>query len=743
MKKKAIKIAASTAVAASAFVAAAPVNKADAAVNVDQLVKSAEASAKVLQWSISTEGTANFVDRPYAQYNAAKKTNAAAKAAIAKLSASEKVVYEARLLDSDIQIKRAQAYIDALTSGEKIRDKQAALDKAIKAADLKSVQSSYHVLTAEIRKQAELLYRVYGQSTRDGILKTFKAPAESLYRSVVNEVTVLDHTALVDKYTKEKNFDKAVDHVAKAEYALKDVKLFKTELTKNLNDVVDALPLDVVSVSRVDSTTVQVKFTKALDVAPVAHFTFDKGLIVSSTKLSDDKRTVTLTVSGEKANETYTLSYKGEAKKSYTSPKDNTTGPIVGPKETARVDAGKYREYTFNIKNTDGRPYTHDVKVKILDANDTAAAAGVLKSVNGNTNLAPDTDGSVTVKPSAEGKVTVIITSVDATTGGTFYPEITKTTTGDVETGGKTIFLVDDVADTTTTGANNVVDYVDATNDFFAIDTNKFTFKKTDILQVKGITVSYDEFKKALTAYSKVAVSYNPKTTNIFNITEPLTVSVIKVTNPSNGESARVKSAEYFDLRGAGQAGKEVRVFAADGTTLVDKATVGSNGVWEVRVYPKNKDLTKYVVEQYEGSSDTSAPTAGAKKTVKIYAGSFDVIDVKNETNTGALAVNEELTFTFSSYGTGNDEYKDSAVVANNTALTFTDDNFKTITFTVGSGGTQIVKNNANQVKVKLGNPTKVDSGFDSAKTPKLTQMTNVKSKDGISLSLSSSLDIK
>ena len=69
MKKKAIKIAASTAVAASAFVAAAPANKADAAVNVDQLVKDAENAAGALKWAISVEGTADGKTAPVAIYN--------------------------------------------------------------------------------------------------------------------------------------------------------------------------------------------------------------------------------------------------------------------------------------------------------------------------------------------------------------------------------------------------------------------------------------------------------------------------------------------------------------------------------------------------------------------------------------------------------------------------------------------------------------------------------------------------
>ena len=57
MKKKAIKIAASTAVAASAFVAAAPAQQADAATNVNQLATDAQNAGTVLKWAIS--GSAN------------------------------------------------------------------------------------------------------------------------------------------------------------------------------------------------------------------------------------------------------------------------------------------------------------------------------------------------------------------------------------------------------------------------------------------------------------------------------------------------------------------------------------------------------------------------------------------------------------------------------------------------------------------------------------------------------------
>ncbi|WP_419393296.1 hypothetical protein [Cytobacillus praedii] len=734
MKKKAIKIAASTAVAASAFVAAAPANKADAAVNVDQLVKAAEASAKVLQWSISTEGTANFVDRPYAEYNAAKKTNAAAKAAIAKLSTSEKVVYEARLLDSDIQIKRAQAYIDALTSGEKIRDKQAALDKAIKAADLKSVQSSYHVLTAEIRKQAELLYRVYGQSTRDGILKTFKAPAESLYRSVVNEVTVLDHTALVDKYTKSKEYDKAVDHVAKAEYALKDVKQFKTALTTNLNDVVNALPLMVTSVSRVDNTTVQVNFTKALDVAPVTHFTFDKGLTVTSTKLSDDKKSVTLTVTPLKDNETYTLSYKGEATKSFTTPKaPDTNNPISGSSDEVRLDVGQYRTYVFNLKDTDGKPYYGDVTVELTEAS-------ILEVVTVNGKAENST--AVTPINSTTTKDGVLTVVVKASAVGDAALKVTNVKTDETHTSGDTIVIEDvkgEFTNASVLSVNSDKDYFTAKEDVSGVE-QKVSFKKADLFQVEGKVVSYDEFKKSLTKHAKITVSYDPDNkTNYFNIVEKVDVKVLTITNPNKANNTvRVNpttSQKYFDLQGTGEPGKFIKVQVDGAASPTYEEKIGSDGRWTVRVYLNEGKENTFTVGQYDSKSSTTP--VYVTEDVTIWEGAFAVKGDVVAQSTGKLNFGEDVTFTFSTIDkvTSTADYTDKATFASNSTIVFVDDKGQKLEFQVGKEGTKIDSGNkTNAVTVTLGAPIKANDKFNHAGTIKLYSISGVKNQDGLNL---------
>jgi len=735
MKKKAIKLATSTAIAASAFVAGAPVQKADAAVNVDQLVKAAEASAKVLQWSISTEGTADFVTRPYAAYNAAKATNKAAKAEVAKLKGVDKAVYEARLLDSDLQIKRAGAYIDALTSGEKIVDKQAALDKAIKAGDLKAVQSSYHVLTAEIRKQAGLLYKVYGQSTRDGILKTFKDPAEKLYKSVVNEVTVLDHAALVAKYTASKDFDKAVDHVAKAEYALENVKLFKTELTKNLNDVLDALPLTVVSVSRVDNTTVQVRFTKALDVAPVTHFDFDKGLIVTSTKLSDDKRTVTLTTSTQKADETYTLSYKGEATKSFTTPKTGSSNELIsGSDDEVRLDAGQYRTYVFNLKDTDGKAYHGDATVQLTEDD-------VLEiiTINGKVPTATDKDKKVDVHPTTSTKDGVVTVVVKAATEGTGSLTVVNSKTKADHTGGDTIVIKDVSGKFTETAVKSV----NADKDYFTAveDTSgkeqKVSFKKTDLFQVEGKVVSYDEFKKALTKHAIITVEYTVDKTNYFNIVEKVDISVLAITNPGK-KTVRVNPKDgqkYYDLKGTGEAGKYVKVTVDNAATPTYEEKIGSDGRWTVRVYLNEGKENSFKVGQYDSKSSTTP--IYVTETVTIWEGAFVVKEVEAET-AKTLKFGEDVEFTFSTLDkvlASSSDYTDKATISSTSTIVFVDEKGQKLEFQVGKEGTKIKEgtNKQNKVTITLGGPSKPNKDF-TYEGIKLHSISGVKNQDGLDL---------
>jgi SbsC C-terminal domain/Transglycosylase SLT domain/Bacterial SH3 domain len=164
----------------------------------ERLVKQAEGYAGTVKWDISYENTKS-VDYPNMKaFNAAKTYKSKAETAISTLSsASQRTALNKRLDDNVVlHMKRATAYIDSITAGKKIVNQQNMLNASISSGNLDQVEENYHNLSFEIRKQAKLLYPVYGKSTREAILAKYKAPAESLRNGIMHEVTasmILDY----------------------------------------------------------------------------------------------------------------------------------------------------------------------------------------------------------------------------------------------------------------------------------------------------------------------------------------------------------------------------------------------------------------------------------------------------------------------------------------------------------------------------------------------------------------------
>ena len=249
------------------------------------------------------EGSADFKTRPYNQYNVAKKTLQTVEAASTSLTTSEQLSVQAKLVEPKIHIKRAQAYIDAITSSEKITDLTKNLDQAIKSADLEKVENAYHIATAEYRKQVKLLDRVYGQSTRDGIRNAVKPAMEKLIDQVKYDVTVEIYIENASSLIIENKLAEAGAELEKAEYYLtfnKENFTFLSQLEKSYNDVMKSLPLQPLTVSSDGQNTVKVHFSKEYSIPLVGleagQFKIS-GETVQSSKLSADKKTVILTTS--------------------------------------------------------------------------------------------------------------------------------------------------------------------------------------------------------------------------------------------------------------------------------------------------------------------------------------------------------------------------------------------------------------------------------------------------------------
>lgn len=163
------------------------VSGADRYKEAESLVLTAEKFAGALKWEISLEYRQTKYSKDPITYpnmtlfNQTKSALLNAQNALKYLSSSQRTNLEKRLQDNVIiHFTRTQAYIDAITSGRKIIEKTHSFYTlyGLNPADDKT-ERAYHDLSSEIRKQAILLYRVYGKSTRDAILEKYKTPGET------------------------------------------------------------------------------------------------------------------------------------------------------------------------------------------------------------------------------------------------------------------------------------------------------------------------------------------------------------------------------------------------------------------------------------------------------------------------------------------------------------------------------------------------------------------------------------
>lgn len=191
LSSQTVKVITATAIASSAYVAVSPA-QADAAVSVNELVQKASAHIPILRSVSSVEYGADVSERqPFNEYNRAKADYHTALAAVNKLPhGNQKIVLSERLNDVKLLLNRTGHFIDALTAGKKLTSYTDDLNEYIALGDTASAVTVYHRITSELNKQAIMLYRVYGKSTRDAILDYYKQPAEDARANALYPVSV-------------------------------------------------------------------------------------------------------------------------------------------------------------------------------------------------------------------------------------------------------------------------------------------------------------------------------------------------------------------------------------------------------------------------------------------------------------------------------------------------------------------------------------------------------------------------
>ncbi|QGM31257.1 hypothetical protein GI482_13060 [Bacillus sp. N3536] len=702
MKKKAIKIAASTAVAASAFVAAAPAQQADAATNVNQLLTDAQNAGTVLKWAISVEGSADYKTQPFTQYNAAKKAIASAEAAATKLGTSEKLSADAKLVEPKLQVKRAQAYIDAITSSVKIKADTAALDAAIKSNDIEKVETAYHKATGEYRKQAALLDRVYGQSTRDGIRNEVKPAIEKLVADVKNDVTVNMLAKAASADIKANKLTDAAKKVAEAQ-AILDANVLKweTSLQKSVDDVVTSLPLSVVSVASTSNTTVTVKLSKPATAVHTSQFVFDNGLAVTGAALSADGKTVTLTTTAQAAGKTYTVTYNGTSASFTTAPAVNNS-LITVDGSAVHSESGKNVALKAVFKQATGENSQSQVDVLIPTGLNAASIQGVAPVASSNTNAGYTTYRAT---PNASGEVSVILNAGAAATATSPYVsgkvKFVKLFNGDAveskETGTVHFYTVP----ASGSFVDGVVTYADVANKYFVIGGSKYKVKDGDLLYNENSNaLTVDSFLAALSKGDKVTATYSSTSASDLRITfnnvlvgfdldEKFTVNKNEVgdlTTPPTGYFRQ--DDERITLTGTGDNNYTVHIFNTITGNKLGQTNV-TNGRWS---FPTNVDHE--AVSQfsfvYKPINESYTTLVAADATVlNVLEGDF--------THSTAFAANggaadqsllgDTLTLTaadVAGLGLVTDEFN----VAANASITLVDGDGTEVKYTRGNGNT-------------------------------------------------------
>lgn len=341
MKKKAIKLAAASAVAASAFVASAPAQT-NAATNVAAEVSKAVTQIKKAYHTysdVTAKGQFADIKEVYKQYNAAKVAYNNAKALVNKAGGSKKDAYLAQLDSTyaDYITKRVVTYIDAYNYAKKLEEKKVALEKAIADKKLEDAEKYYNEISYELNKRTVILDRVYGKTTRDLLRAEFKTPAQDVRDSLKYDITVAVKLRAADEAIKKGDLTTAADALKVANDNLPKVtETFKAQLTAEYTRVKAAydaaLAPKVESVSAINLNQIKITFNKELDkesaetlsnydvVDKVADAsildTTGTGLNAASVKLQDDKKSVIINLDSDTAADlTKDKTYKVTVKK--------------------------------------------------------------------------------------------------------------------------------------------------------------------------------------------------------------------------------------------------------------------------------------------------------------------------------------------------------------------------------------------------------------------------------------------
>lgn len=577
---------------------------------------------------------------------------------------------QAKLVEPKTHVRRAQAYIDAITSSEKIINLTNNLKQAIDSKDLNKVEDAYHTATAEYRKQVILLDRVYGQSTRNGIRGAVKPAMEKLIEQVKYDVTVNMHLEKASQFIKEKKLAEAATELEKAHYYLtfNAAKFtFRSRLEKIYADIDASLPLQPLVVSSDGKNTVIVHFSKEYSI-PLADFEAGQfkisGETVQDAKLSEDKKLVILTTSDLNPSTNYTVTWKDHKMKFATEAVADTTGILLYDTNASYLETSNNHLYRANLTNLDGSPYVGRVRINLTEANpatETTSTTAVITTANGHVG---NTGQELTVYTDQNGNLTFIIATADATSATHVQPTIQKLD-GNQKSKKAPMTHFYQLQNSGGFYDLSIVDsYIFTEDNYIFTGGFKYKWNDNDLFFIHGQRVSQEVFETALSNGDSVTAGYETKAENIstWNIKSDVTEAAkLEITNPAH--TPVTYDGSSYIISGIAQAGYTVHVYRNG--VFIGTAKVDNNGDWTLgSISLLQNEANTFEAYQYapgkdgkngEGSENPTNPA-----TAIINEGAFSSSEITlNDSNDNGLSIFDTLVFTFINPSYGNEFKKD------------------------------------------------------------------------------------
>lgn len=647
-----------------------PTIQVEAATNTNQLVTDAQNAGTILKWAISIEGSADFKTRPYNQYNVAKRAIGEAENAAAKLSTSEKLIIQAKLIEPKIQVKRAQAYIDAITSSEKIVDLASNLQKAIKSEDLAKVETAYHIATAEYKKQVKLLDRVYGQTTRDGIRNAVKPSMEKLIDQVKYDVTVKMYLDKASTYIKDNKLAEAAIEIEKADYylALSDVDFtFRSQLEKCLTNTMISLPLQPISITSDGQNTVTVQFSKEYSIPLVGleagQFKVSNETVQASS-LSEDKKSVILTTSDLDPSTNYMVTWKDHKIKFATEEVADTTGILLTETEVAYLETTNNRIYNANLTNADGSPYIGRVKITLSEVNpvtETTSTSAVITFANG---VGSDAGQEWNAFTDQNGNLTFMIATTNLASVTHVQPTIQKLD-GNQKSKNAAVTHFFQLQNISNVYSLDIIGpHIYLENDYIYTNGFKYKWDSNDLFFIRGRNVSQEVFETALSSGDTIVSHYEiiERNNSTWNIIADVTqASELVITNPVHSPVS-YDGASYI-ISGTAQPGYSVHIYRNG--TFLGLTKVDENGEWTYGSVSLIQNISNtfeaylYAPGKYgQNGEESENPLSPATAIINVGAFASTEISLIDKEDNG-LTISDTLDFSFTNPTFGNEFKKD------------------------------------------------------------------------------------